>query len=443
MKKLVSIMLLIVLLTAPLTALASHSSYYTDLLDIDWDQRHNFEFHENLLQDLQKEYPKLAKTYSIGHSWREQDIWCIELTSNKKNINNKTKIAVFGNIHGDEQESGEAAAYTAWWLATNYNKDEKVNNILDNYVIYVIPIINPDGYEQSFIYPVRENLRPTDHNDNNLVFSDPYTDTNGDGIIAQVYTGAEDSKIDERKYIGMESPDWNKNGIPGDDPKNSDIDLNRTFDYMWNYIDVDSTPVQGGNAYTRAGNNPASEPEIKAVQNFLIKNPVHAMVTLHTGIQCVLYPWCHTNEEPENVKFFKKVSTEMAQAFEETTGRKSYVNQSFNDYPTSAEMIDWTYGRLGIHSYTMEVYRSGKPIENGRIEGQCTWGNTLPEDEWIYMGDWNGIENVWFRNTSKAQMVGVAPPEQTLMLKGTKNAILKMIESEPYGPGPEIPEYLK
>ncbi|MBZ2175142.1 hypothetical protein K8M07_07720 [Schnuerera sp. xch1] len=443
MKKFISVMLLVVLVTTPLTVLAKQDSSYTNLVEVNWDKRHDFEFHEKLLQDLEKEHPKIAKTYSIGRSWREQDIWCIELTSNKKNIDNKTKIAVFGNIHGNEQESGEAAAYTAWWLVTNYNNDKEVKNILDNYVIYVVPIINPDGYEQSFIYPTRENLRPTDHNGNNRVFSDPYTDINGDGVIAQIYTGAKDSEIYEREYIGMESPDWNENGIPGDDPKQSNIDLNRTFNYMWNYMDVDSTPVQGSNAYTRAGNNPASEPEVKAVQNFLIKHPVHAMVTLHTGIQCVLYPWCYTDEEPEDAEFLKKVSTEMAKAFEKATGRKSYVKQSFDDYPTSAEMIDWTYGRLGIHSYTMEIYRPGKPVEDGAIEEQCTWGNELPEDEWIYMGNWNGMEDIWFRNTSKAQMVGVAPPEQSLMLKGTKNAILKMIENEPYGSGPQVPEYIK
>jgi hypothetical protein len=39
-------------------------------------------------------------------------------------------------------------------------------------------------------------------------------------------------------------------------------------------------------------------------------------------------------------------------------------------------------------------------------------------------------------------MSGVAPPEQSLMVEGAKNAIIKMINSEPEGSGPKVPEYL-
>jgi hypothetical protein len=274
------------------------------------------------------------------------------------------------------------------------------------------------------------------------VFSDPYTDTNGDGVIAEVYIGAKDSDVKDRKFIGMESPDWDKNGKPGDDPKSSDIDLNRTFDYMWNRLDVDTNPVIGSDSFKRAGHDVASEPEVKAVQNFLISHPVYALVTLHTGIQCVLWPWCYTPEPPKDIDFMEKVAKDMVKAFEETTGRKAYAKQSYNDYPTNAELIDWAYGRLGIHAYTMEVYRGGKSANTGPIEDQCAWNNELPKDQWIYMGDWNGYKDVWFKNTTRAQMSGIAPPDQDLMVEGVKNAILKMIKSEPYGEGPKVPEYL-
>lgn len=412
------------------------------LNSIDWDERHTLEFHDNLLSALAKQYPKLAKTYPIGHTYRENKINAIELTSNVGNAKNKTGIAIIGNIHGNEQESAESASYTAWWLATNYDKDKEVKNILDNYIIYIVPVLNPDGYEQSFIYPIRQNLRPTDRNGNNIPFSDPYIDTDGDGIIADIYVGAKDSAVKDRKKIGMESLDLDKNGIFGDDPVASTIDLNRTFDYKWNYYDIEKK--LGGNAWTTAGFNSAAEPEVRAIQNFLATKKVHALATLHTGIQCVLTPWCNTPEEPEDHDFMEKVAADMAQTFADTTGRKFYSKQSYNDYPTSAEMIDWAYGRLGIHAYTIEVYRGGKsnPDPNSPIEAQCTWENELPQDIWEYKGEWNGIKDVWFRKTSRAQMVGVAPPEQSLMVEGAKDAILVMIKSEPYGPGSETPEYL-
>jgi len=120
----------------------------------------------------------------------------IELSSGVKGKKEKTPIAIIGNIHGPEHESAETTAYAAWWLATNYGKDSTATEILDNYILYILPCMNPDGYEQSFVYPTRQNLRPTDHNNEGIPFGDPYQDTNGDDIIAKVYTGAK--KLDPK-----------------------------------------------------------------------------------------------------------------------------------------------------------------------------------------------------------------------------------------------------
>jgi len=101
-----------------------------------------------------------------------------------------------------------------------------------------------------------------------------------------------------------------------------------------------------------------------------------------------------------------------------------------------------TYGRLGIHSYTIEVYRGGAK-GTGNIENYCTWENELPADEWVYMGHWQGLDDVWFNTTARAKMSGVAPPNQAIMCEGTKNGLIVMIKSEPYGEGPIVPDYLK
>ncbi|MEG1932018.1 MAG: hypothetical protein RR075_02800, partial [Pygmaiobacter sp.] len=62
--------------------------------------------------------------------------------------------------------------------------------------------------------------------------------------------------------------------------------------------------------------------------------------------------------------------------------------------------------------------------------------------------DKNGMEiengeGLWFYTSSTAQMVNQAPEEQDIMVKGAKDAILVMIESEPSGSGYQCPAYLK
>lgn len=412
----------------------------TGLDDIDWAVYHDVDFYGQTLHTLAENYPDIVKVYTIGHSWRERQLWTAEITGT--GTEPKTGIYIVGNIHGGENEGAISAMYFAWWLVTN-SEDAAVKDILDKYIIYVTPVMNPDGYAASAIYNTRQNLRPRDANGDGKVFSDPYTDTNGDGFISEIYTGAQDSKVEDRIYVGMESPDWDQNGIPGDDPKNSGIDLNRTFDYMWNYLDVDADPILGEDIFKRAGPDAASEPEVQAVQNFMIYHPVHAVLSLHTGEQSVLYPWCYTQEPTKDNDFFEGVAQKMIAAYEEVTGRPAYEKQSAHDYQTDSEMIDWAYGRLGIHAYTMEVYAPGEPATEGDDSETHTWGNKLPEVKWEYVGDWQGLKDVWFKTNSTAQMVRTAPPDQDKLVEGTKNAILELIKSEPYGEGPVVPEYLK
>ncbi len=447
-------------------------------LNIDWNYRYHFNELEDQLTAMADTYPDLTEKYSIGTSWRERDLWCLEITNEKSKNENKTGIGIFANIHGGERESASSAMYTAWWTLLN-SKEDYVKKMLDNYILYVIPVINPDGYEESFVINTRENLRPRDKNGDDTYFSDPYTDIDGDGFIATLYRGTADMQPDPygdlpegMKRFGRESKDWDKNGILGDDPRNSGIDMNRTFDYQWNRFDIDTvgTTNIGGETWGGAGDGPATEPEVQAVQNFLKKTPMHALVSLHTYIQAVLYPWCYRDYDPENpidkdLPFIKETSEKMAAKFSETTGRKYYSKDSHNDYPTSAELIDYAYGKFGIHAYTIEVYCASTSEQNEGSE--YVWGNQLPDPKWVFydqtqlkaMCEKEGIdfasltdtkgeplkenEGLWFCTSSDNQMVNRTPEDQDKVVEGAKDAILTMIESEPYGDGSKVPDYMK
>ena len=196
-----------------------------DLSAIDWNARYTYAELEAQLEAIAETYPDVTELYPIGRTNQERTLWCMELTNPEVDEDDKNGIAVVANIHGGERESASSAMYFAWWLATE-SATEQVQQILDNYVVYIVPVINPDGYEQSFIYNTRQNLRPRDLNGDGTAFSDPYTDIDGDGYIATLYRGTADEQPDRKTTptFGMESPDWDGNGILGDDPRNSGID---------------------------------------------------------------------------------------------------------------------------------------------------------------------------------------------------------------------------
>ena len=171
-----------------LSARPDAPSEIPDGLDIDWNRRYTFAELEAQLSAMAEQYPDITELYSIGTSWQERDLWCLEITNEKIPAEEKTGIGVFANIHGGERESASSAMYTAWWL-TLCSDDAYVKGLLDSYIVYVIPVINPDGYEQSFVINNRPNLRPRDANGDNIPFSDPYTDIDGDGFIATLYSG--------------------------------------------------------------------------------------------------------------------------------------------------------------------------------------------------------------------------------------------------------------
>jgi len=443
-------------------------------LEIDWDARYTYAELEAQMKAINETYPGITEMYEIGHTWRERNLWCVEITNEAIAKEDKTGIAVFGNIHGGERESGSSAMYFMWWLAVN-SDTEYVQNILDNYVVYVIPVINPDGYEQSFVINTRQNMRPRDLNGDGTAFSDPYTDIDGDGYISYLFkgnstddmsamlTGSIRSYTRGESYMGRESADWDKNGKLADDPRNSGIDMNRTFDYQWNRYDIETkgseSGVIGANAFSSAGSGAATEPEVQAVQNFLVKTDINALVTLHTGIQCVLYPWCYraydAEIDSEDIPFMQQTAAAMAEAAQNITGRGFYSMSSYEDYPTSAELIDYAYGRLNIHAYTIEVYCPGKS-KTGDI-ADCYWENTLPDPTLAFytkaeveaMGldlsrfDMGDAEGIWFYTASTDQMVDKAPEDQKTMVMGARDAILVMIESEPFGNGKYVPAYLR
>ncbi len=57
----------------------------------------------------------------------------------------KPAIYFHGNVHAREWITSKVVEYLAYNFLTQYSNDTTVQTIRDNYDIYIIPFVNPDG----------------------------------------------------------------------------------------------------------------------------------------------------------------------------------------------------------------------------------------------------------------------------------------------------------
>lgn len=91
-------------------------------------------------------------------------------------------------------------------------------------------------------------------------------------------------------------------------------------------------------------------PETRIVKFLHDTYPIVGAVAVHSGMEGVLWPWCFTEElNPEHSKFIHlSEKTAKAMGF-------NYFKQSFHDYETKGEYIDWAYTSYGTLAITLEV----------------------------------------------------------------------------------------
>ena len=432
-----------------------------------WNVRHTVKDIYGMLDELEKAYPEYAELSSIGKTTKENDIKLLTITNENSKNKNKKGVAYVANIHGDERESGESAAYTAAWLLENLD-DPVVKEMLERNIIYIIPILNPDSHN-IFEYFVRGTSQLLDKNGDGIPSNDLYEDITGDKWIGYLYT-ADENKT-RTGNIGYESKDLDGNGWLGDDSWASGYDINRNFDFQW-------APEHAG---TSGGPEAASEIETQHIQKFLKDTPLDALVTVHTGIQAVLYPWGYRDtdqsnpEEVADIEFMANTAEKMRKAIEQTTERNYYVSNSYHDYQTYSELLDYAYGVHGIHTYTMEVICEGydesvsyKPdrnpdaYENPENFDICLWNDPkwegsrkeyIPYEDFVEMLEKNGLSpekvKVEDRATKEQKTLAeIKPPyiyvsssernqrstyvaeDQDKLVEGAKNAFLEMVSAE-------------
>ena len=117
--------------------------------NINFSHYTNYDDLTTLLKDLETQYPTLAKLHNIGSSVENRTLWALQITDN---INDEEPgepmFKYIGNMHGNEAVGRQILIYLVQELLQNYTSgDSRARQIVDSTNIFIMPTMNPDGFE--------------------------------------------------------------------------------------------------------------------------------------------------------------------------------------------------------------------------------------------------------------------------------------------------------
>ncbi len=253
--------------------------------------------------------PDLASRVDIGQSIEGRPIPALLLRSPASTTprcgSDRPAILINGCQHAREWVSVMVPLFIANHLTTNYGSDPAITNLLDNLDVYIVPIVNPDGYTHSWSGERlwRKNRRP------------------------------------------------NLNGSFG-------VDNNRNWGYEWGGAGASTNP--GDETYR--GTAPFSEPETRAMRDFFLAHPnIRATIDFHAYSQLILSPWAYSLIPTPDAVEYHAIGQSMATAIAATPGGLPYTVGPVAStlYIASGGSVDWTYGSQGVFSWTIELRDTG------------------------------------------------------------------------------------
>ncbi|MEM6291538.1 MAG: M14 family metallopeptidase [Myxococcota bacterium] len=177
---------------------------------------------------------------------------------------------------------------------------ERVDGLLSQLRVVVVPVVNPDGY---------------------------------------VYSWEED------RY-------WRKNRPPP-----NGVDLNRNFGTAWGGIGASANP-EAGNFH---GEGPFSEPEAQAMRDLAEGfGTLLAHLDVHAYGELVLYPWGFDIVEAPDDDVLAPAANVLADGMSAPHDTSYLPIPGAALYPAAGNIMDWVYGELGAYSYGIELRPDGE-----------------------------------------------------------------------------------
>lgn len=290
---------------------------------------HSYEDVVKKLKQFETEFPNLAKVVKLGATHEGREMLALKITKDaQSDTADKPGIVITGLHHAREWISLEVPLHTAEQMLSGYESNPEMKKRIDNAEIWIVPVVNPDGYEYSRNeYSFwRKNRKP--------VVADPCgksTNAIGTDLNRNYYDANEEHQYLYRPPGDTPCSTWDDFGQTSDNPKND----------------------------TYRGSAGSSEAETKAMLGLeLNRKNIKGIIDYHSYGSMILYPWGYTKKTVENLKEY----TDMANGMKNAMKNPYKVMQSVSLYPTSGSSEDCHHVN-GKMSFTIELGNTFQPAQ--------------------------------------------------------------------------------
>merc|ERR1719228_302736 len=273
----------------------------------------------DLVKGLSSRHSEFMSYQQIGHSFEGRPLLVTKFSTGE----NRPAIFFNGGMHPREWIAHASIVWIMNEFATKYGHDDKITTFLDTFDVYILPLVNPDGYD--FTHTGKRLWRKTRSTHN--------------------------------------GPD----ACLGADP-------NRNFDSYWGGVGTSSDPCSD----IYHGVSAHSEVEIQALVKFLPTIPnLHMYIDVHAFSQLWLTPNGYRDERPDNYQEIDRVANAGAKAIEAVNGKKFTVGTPpALLYAVAGGSFDYALEVLNIkYAYALEL----RPEGNAGIFGFFVPATEMPD----------------------------------------------------------------
>merc|ERR1712071_405242 len=285
----------------------------------DYNVYHDLDQVYNWMDDISAEHSDLVQVSTFGQSYENRDLKMMTIQPSSGAVENNA-IFVDCGIHAREWVAHAWCQHLVNYLLNNPSDDAQITEISEGLTWYIVPILNPDGYD----------------------------------------------------YTWKSNRMWRKNR--NDQNRCYGVDLNRNYASNW------GGPGSSGDACSDSyrGTGPFSEPESTAHSNLIMDlqkttdNSIQAYLTFHSYSQLVIFPYGKDfTSVPSNYDELSAVGQSTAKAIFEVHGKTYITGQTTETlYPAAGGSDDWALDDGPVRlSYTFELRDTGE------------YGFKLPEDQ--------------------------------------------------------------